>query len=104
MGRNTMPVANDTDDVLCLFVEPLAVDYWLKPGETFTLSPDPQDADVWFDTSVSKGCLTVWLYEDGDARKVVVDHVVVDADGNPLPVGHQSPDGQRYSAAGPVIE
>lgn len=34
---------------LCLFIESLGADQWLKPGEAFTVGPNP----VWFEAFVS---------------------------------------------------
>ncbi|MFF3090837.1 hypothetical protein ACFVRB_38190 [Streptomyces nojiriensis] len=50
------------------------------------------------------GCITVWLYEDGDPYKIVGGYAVVDASGTRLDSGHQRPRGQRWSAAGPIID
>ncbi|WP_338930844.1 hypothetical protein WEB32_04575 [Streptomyces netropsis] len=99
-----MPVGNEGRSDLCLFIEPLGEDYWLNPGEVFTVGPESEEIDVWFETFVSKDCITVWLYEDGDAAKLLVGYTVVDADGNLLECGHQRPSGQKFSAAGPVME
>lgn len=76
----------------------------MKPGEAFTVLSEAEGVDVWFDTYVSKGCVTVWLYEEGDPYKIVVDCAVVDASGTRLDSGHQRPRGQRWSAAGPIID
>lgn len=84
MGRNSMPIENRGDAVLCLFIEPYCEDYWMKPGEALTVRSEAKGVDVWFDTYVSKGCVTVWLYEDGDPYKIVVDYAVVDASGTRL--------------------
>ncbi|MFD7865300.1 hypothetical protein [Streptomyces sp. NPDC057682] len=99
-----MPIENNTGTVLCLFLEPYCEDFWMKPGEKLTVRSEAPGIDVWFDTYISKGCITVWLYEDGDGYKIVSDYVVVDANGTRLDSGYQRPDGQRWSAAGPIIE
>lgn len=99
-----MPIVNQSDTPLCLFIEPHCEDFWMKPGESFTVRSEAEGADVWFETSVAKGCVTVWLYEDGDPHKVVVDCAVLDASGTRLDSGYQRPDGQRWSAAGPIID
>ncbi|MYT68161.1 MULTISPECIES: hypothetical protein [unclassified Streptomyces] len=104
MGRSTMPIENRGSGKLCLFIEPQCEDYWMEPGEEFTVRPAADGADVWFGTSVAKGCVTVWLYEDGDPNKVVLDCAVVDASGTRLASGHQRPPGQRWSAADPIID
>ncbi|MFD9407079.1 hypothetical protein ACFWBN_08655 [Streptomyces sp. NPDC059989] len=104
MGRSSMPVENRGDTELCLFIEPYCEDYWLKPGEALTVRSEAEGVDVWFDTHVSKGCVTVWLYEDGDPFKIVGDYAVVDASGIQLDSGYQRPPGQRWSAGGPIID
>lgn len=91
VGRSRMPVKNLGASELCLFIEPYGEDYWLKPGEALTVGPEAEGIDVWFDTYASRDCITVWLYEDGDPTKVVLDYVVVDADGTRLDCGHQRP-------------
>ncbi|MEY9969575.1 hypothetical protein ABIA33_007664 [Streptacidiphilus sp. MAP12-16] len=89
---------NVGDRVACLFIEPYGEDYWMNPGEVFTVGPIIEGIDVWFSTFVSRDCITVWLYEDGDPTKVVLDYAVVDAHGTRLDCGHQRP--QRSAEAG----
>ncbi|MER5653817.1 hypothetical protein ABT076_12470 [Streptomyces sp. NPDC002131] len=102
--KNSLPVTNEGDIDLCLFIEPYCEDYWIKPGEALTVRAEVEEIYVWFDTFISKGCVTVWLYEDGDPHKIVGDYAVLDASGNRLESGHQRPHGQRWSAAGPIID
>lgn len=104
MGRSSMPIENRGDTELCLFIEPSCEDYWMKPGEALTVRSVADGADVWFSTYVSKGRIAVWLYEDGDPYKIVVDYAVVDANGTRLESGHQRPRGQQWSAAGPIFD
>ncbi|MFI6154437.1 hypothetical protein ACIBCA_17330 [Kitasatospora sp. NPDC051170] len=99
-----MPVTNHGTRDLCLFIEPICEDYWLKPDETLVLRSEAKDADVWFETYVKDGCISVWLYENGDPYKVLTDYVVVDKDGTRLESGYQRPRGQRWSAAGPILD
>ncbi|MFG3587356.1 hypothetical protein [Streptomyces sp. NPDC047990] len=91
MARNTLPVENSGTSPLCLFVEPYGEDYWLTPGEVFTVMSAVEGIDVWFSTQVSQDCIAVWIYEEGDPAKVVLDYQVVDADGTFLDCGHQTP-------------
>lgn len=84
-----MLMENRGDTEPCLFIEPYCEKYWLKPGEVFTVRSEAEGVDVWFDTHVSKGCVTVWLSEDGGPCKVVVDYALVDASGTRLDSGHQ---------------
>ncbi|MFE7484492.1 hypothetical protein [Streptomyces sp. NPDC057552] len=91
MGRSRLPVENAGVGDLWLFVEPYGEDYWLKPGEVFTVAPEVEGIDVWFSTAISQEGITVWLYEDGDPAKVVLEYTVTDADGKRLECGHQRP-------------
>ncbi|MFK0113849.1 hypothetical protein [Streptomyces sp. NPDC091217] len=100
MARNALPVENSGTSPLCLFVEPYGEDYWLAPGEAFTVKPDGEGIDVWFSTYVSQDCIAVWLYEDGDPARVVLDHKVVDANGISLDCGHQRP--RRPAGSEPI--
>ncbi|MEI5098213.1 hypothetical protein RB200_05590 [Streptomyces sp. PmtG] len=104
MGRSSMSIENQGDIALCLFIEPYLEDFWMRPGEAFTVRSERDGVGVLFETAVAKGCVTVWLYEDGDPSKFVADYAVVDADGKPLESGHQRPPGQRWSAGGPIID
>ncbi|MFF3350993.1 hypothetical protein ACFYW5_37855, partial [Streptomyces sp. NPDC002779] len=41
-----MPVKNSGASELCLFIEPYGEDYWLEPGEAFTVGLRfPRDAE-----------------------------------------------------------
>ncbi|MEU2494626.1 hypothetical protein [Streptomyces sp. NPDC007883] len=82
---------NVGDGDLWLFIEPYGEDYWLKPGEVFTVTPEVEGIDVWFSTAVCQEGITVWLYENGDPAKVVLEYTVTDADGKQLECGHQRP-------------
>ncbi len=99
-----MPVRNNGDSDLCLFIEPLGEDFWLKPGEAFTVGARCDGMDVWFDATLWKGGISVWLYEDGNPTKVVLDYAVVDANGKQLDCGHQRPADDRWLPAGPVMQ
>ncbi|MFD4025853.1 hypothetical protein ACFWRV_20470 [Streptomyces sp. NPDC058576] len=66
-----MPIEDRDDTELCLFIEPCCEDYWIKPGEALPVRSEAEGVDVWFDTYLSKGCVTVWLYGDGDPYKNV---------------------------------
>ncbi|BAG17219.1 hypothetical protein SGR_390 [Streptomyces griseus subsp. griseus NBRC 13350] len=91
LRRSRLPVENMGDDDLWIFVEPYGEDYWLKPGDVFTVAPEVEGIDVWFSTAVCPEGITVWLYEDGDPTKVVLKYTVSDADGTRLECGHQRP-------------
>lgn len=104
MGRSSFPVGNQGNTELCLFIESLCEDYWMRPGERLVVRSEAEGIDVWFDTYVSKGCVTVWLYEDGDPHRIVLDYAVLDASGVRLDSGYQRPPHQRWSTAGPIID
>ena len=89
MGRSRMPVANAGNRDLCLFIEPYGEDFYLKPGEVFTVAPEAEGIDVWFSTVVWEGGITVWPCEDGDPTKIVLECTVTDANGTRLECGHQ---------------
>ncbi|AZM88312.1 hypothetical protein [Streptomyces sp. W1SF4] len=91
MGRSKLPVENVGKSDFCLFVEPYGEDYYLKPGEVFTVAPADEGIDVWFTTLVWEGGITVWLYEDGDPTRIVFECTVTDANGTVLECGHQRP-------------
>ncbi|WP_308315132.1 hypothetical protein [Streptomyces sp. C3-3] len=99
MGRSRLPVENAGDSDLWLFIEPYGEDYWLKPGEVFTVAPEAEGIDVWFSTVVCQEGITVWLYEDGDPAKVVLEYSVTDANGTRLDCGHQRPPKPANSGA-----
>ena len=90
---------NVGDSDLWLFVEPYGEDYWLKPGEVFTVAPETEGIDVCFSTAVCREGVTVWLHEDGDPAKVVLEYTVTDAVGERLECGHQRPSGPAGSCA-----
>lgn len=94
-----MEHAGDGD--LCLFIEPYGEDYWLKPGEVFTVAPAAKGIDVWFHTVLWRDGITVWLYEDGEPEKMILEAVVTDADGTRLECGHQRPPRQPTSEQDP---
>ncbi|MFE2293031.1 hypothetical protein [Streptomyces sp. NPDC059452] len=91
MGRSRLPVENAGDSDLCLFIEPYGEDFYLRPGEVFTVAPEADGIDVWFSTVVWEGGITVWPYEDGDPTKIVLEYTVTDANGARLECGHQKP-------------
>ncbi|MEV6677361.1 hypothetical protein AB0N09_10910 [Streptomyces erythrochromogenes] len=91
MGRSRLPVENAGKGDLCLFIEPYGEDFYLRPGEGFTVAPEAEGIDVWFSTLVWEGGITVWLYEDGDPAKMVLEYTVTDANGTRLECGHQRP-------------
>ncbi|MFD5641584.1 hypothetical protein ACFWIP_07385 [Streptomyces anulatus] len=84
---------------LWLFIEPYGEDYWLKSGEVFAVAPEAAGSNVCFSIAVCQEG-TVWLYEDGDPTKVVLEYTVTDADGKRLECGHQRPAGSGATKPG----
>ena len=89
--KNRLPVQNAGENLVSLFIEPYGEDFWLKPGETIIVTPAVDGIDVQFSVVVAADHITVWLYEDGDPYKVIVDYEVVDKGGTALECGHQRP-------------
>lgn len=90
--HGNLPVENAGSVPLCLFVEPFAEDFWLEPGEAVTVSSVGDGINVQFAVTVAAELLSVWLYEDGDPNRVVLEFQVIDASGTPLKCGHQRHD------------
>ncbi|MET7616150.1 hypothetical protein [Streptomyces sp. NPDC005408] len=86
---------NAGENLVSLFIEPYGEDYWLQPGEGFTVAPAADGVDVQFSVVVAADHITVWLYEDGDPCKVILDDEVVDEGGTALECGHQRPTDSR---------
>ncbi|MFZ4296913.1 hypothetical protein ACOZE3_03180 [Streptomyces cinereoruber] len=86
---NRLPVQNGGKGLFCLFVEPYGEDFWLKPGDEFTVVPGADASDPQFTVVAATDRLVVWIYEGGDPDKVVVDYTVVDSSGTELECGHQ---------------
>ncbi|MFJ5220404.1 hypothetical protein ACIP98_37675 [Streptomyces sp. NPDC088354] len=89
--KNRLPVQNRGDRDVCLFIEPYGEDFWMKPGDSFTVVPIREQSNVEFSVVVAADLLTVWLYEDGDPYNAILDYEVVDAHGSKLACGHQRP-------------
>ncbi|WAZ26221.1 hypothetical protein STRCI_007775 [Streptomyces cinnabarinus] len=88
---NRLPVRNGGEDDVCLFIEPYGEDFWLRPGDEFTVVPADGARDPQFTVVSTTDCLVVWIYEGGDPERVIVDYVVVDSGGAALECGHQRP-------------
>ena len=89
-------MSNETDSLLCLWVEPWGTDHWMRPGEVFTVATraDPENApfnvvvhgqgiSVWVNAGLVRlvspaitGKCTIWFSVDhsyevfGDARQI----------------------------------
>lgn len=92
----TMDVENSSGGMLVLWMEPLGVDYWLRPGERFRIhlpcpaGESPFGIVHWSDErDLAAGIanLTVTV-EAGDCREVTV----TDRAGTLLDCGHQRPE------------
>ncbi|MFJ7158180.1 hypothetical protein ACIQUQ_25035 [Streptomyces sp. NPDC101118] len=81
-------VNNDTGAPLTLWVEPLGEDYWLNPGERFTVSSDTELADP-----ATVAPFEVTVHAQGVSVFSNVGHLagVHDASGTEVHCGHQRP-------------
>lgn len=79
-------VHNETEDLLCLFVEPWGTDHWMRPGERFTIvaSEPAEPVDEAFETIIHDQGISVHATASNSAE-------VIDADGNEICCGHQRP-------------
>jgi hypothetical protein len=79
-------VRNDTEDMLCLWLEPWGSDHWMRPGERFTVVAGEliEPVDDPFEVNVHDQGISVWVNAANSAD-------VMDADGNEVPCGHQCP-------------
>ncbi|MER7831727.1 hypothetical protein [Streptomyces sp. NPDC095602] len=77
-------VSNETDGMLCLWVEPWGTDHWMRPGEEFTVATRTAPEDSPFHVVVHRQGVTVWVNSAHDAE-------VFDKNGTPAPCGHQRP-------------
>lgn len=78
-------VSNETDALLCLWVEPWGTDHWMRPGEEFSVVTDKEPEEAPFNVVVHSSGITVWVNSANASE-------VVDKNGNPVPCGHQRPD------------
>ncbi|GAA1401425.1 hypothetical protein ACFQZ4_51900 [Catellatospora coxensis] len=82
----SMLVHNTGKTLLELFLEPSGQDYWMQPGETFTVTSYGHWNDHPFEVAHEPGCVTVWAtswYATVSFR-----------DGSEVPGGHQRPAGK----------
>ncbi|GGW75491.1 hypothetical protein [Streptomyces xantholiticus] len=93
--KKGLPVQNAGENLVSLFIEPYGEDFWLQPGEVFTVTPTVAGVDVQFSMAVAADHITVWLYEDADPYKVILDFEVLDEGGAALECGHQRPTASR---------
>lgn len=77
-------VSNETESVLCLWVEPWGTDYWMRPGEELTVVTEAPSEESPFNIVVHGQGITVWVNSGNDAE-------VFDKGGNLLLCGHQRP-------------
>ncbi|NUP53684.1 MAG: hypothetical protein HOW97_41140 [Catenulispora sp.] len=78
-------VGNGTDDLLCLWLEPWATDYWMRPDEVFTVATEANDEENPFNVFIHDQGVTVWVNTGFDAE-------VTDQNGTVLDGGHQRPE------------
>ena len=85
-GVTRVTIANETagDSMLCVYVEPLANDYWIAPGQrlSFEARMSEPDLDVIWHNDV-----TIWM---GDADPLAIS--VKTEDGVEVDCGFQRPD------------
>ncbi len=77
-------VSNETERMLCLWVEPWGTDHWMRPGEEFTVVTEAPNEESPFNVVVHGQGITVWVNSGNDAE-------VFDKDGKLVPCGHQRP-------------
>ncbi|WP_435593696.1 hypothetical protein [Nocardia sp. bgisy118] len=83
-------MTNENDKMLGVWVEPLAEEYWMRPGDVFTIAYDDADhvedviGDAHFDVQSHGDMVTVWT---GCRYQVAV----YDQSGTKLVPGHQLP-------------
>jgi hypothetical protein len=79
-------VSNETKELLGLWVEPWGLDYWLRPGERFTIvvEESAEPVDEVFETHVHDQGVSVYATVANSAE-------VIDSAGNVLECGHQRP-------------
>ncbi|MFJ5924749.1 hypothetical protein ACIQF6_19325 [Kitasatospora sp. NPDC092948] len=77
-------VDNDTENLLCLWLEPWGTDHWMRPGEQFTVVTEGEPEESPFDVVVHDQGISVWV-NTADAAEVF------DRDGNEVLCGHQRP-------------
>ncbi|WP_155389764.1 hypothetical protein [Catellatospora paridis] len=82
-----LPVRNVGDRVVCLFIEPLGMDYWMLPGDEFVVMGDPEapDSGLSIDTMPDH---VIILVNEGDCYNVTVHDRRTGAE---LECGHQRP-------------
>ncbi|MEU6072452.1 hypothetical protein [Micromonospora sp. NPDC047074] len=84
-GRRRLPVKNVGDRVVCLFIEPLGEDFWMRPEETFVVVGDAVDPE--FSVSTMPDHVIVWVNAGDPYNAQVVDG----RSGNVLECGHGRP-------------
>lgn len=80
-----LPVANNGDRLLELWLEPVGQDYWLRPGESVVVTSYGHWDGHPFETAHEPDRITVWCTS---WFATVTGH-----DGQEVPGGHQRPDG-----------
>ncbi|MBO2456111.1 hypothetical protein [Actinomadura violacea] len=86
---NRLPVRNLTNEFLCLVVEPLGEDFWLKPQETLVVTYTADDGhDSELSMVVATDHVQAWINE-GDP----CNFKVTDGSGAEVTCGHQRPPG-----------
>ncbi|MCP4783308.1 MAG: hypothetical protein GY878_07135 [Fuerstiella sp.] len=79
-------IDNRGDQLLIVFTEPEAQDYWLKPGDEFEIRAPITDANAQFEISIHEEGITIW--PPHEMGYISVWHNDVE-----LGCGHQRPSG-----------
>ncbi|MFH8387275.1 hypothetical protein ACH4E7_41275 [Kitasatospora sp. NPDC018058] len=77
-------VKNDTENMLCLWLEPWGSDHWMRPGEEFTVVTEGELEEAAFNVVIHDQGISVWVNTANAAE-------VFDKNGNEAPCGHQRP-------------
>jgi hypothetical protein len=86
MVMTELPVRNVGDDSVCLFLEPLGNDYYMRPGDHFLVRGGA--VDPHFEVNVMPGYLIV-VINGGDPYDIEIIDV---SSGAVLEVGHGRPE------------
>lgn len=79
-------IRNDTQELLCLWLEPWGSDHWMRPGERFTVvaSGVAEPVDEPFETVIHDQGISVWV-------NIANTVEVLDERGREVTCGHQRP-------------
>ncbi|MFF9869895.1 hypothetical protein ACF1G0_31610 [Streptomyces sp. NPDC013953] len=61
-------MSNETDSMLCLWVEPGGTDHWMRPGGVFTVVTQTAPEESPFDVLVPSQSVRVWVNSANDSE------------------------------------